>query len=330
MSDKTEREALEIVNVTKLYGYGLLGLSKFRALDRVTFTVRLNPPRIFVLAGETGSGKSTLLRIILGMERPDEGNVLYKGYDVHRLPRKLRQWYRREVQAVFQDPYETFNPLRRVDSYLYDTARNFLGINDKRKLDEVVEKTLRFAGLSLEKVRGKYPHEFSGGELQRISIVRALIANPKLLLADEPVSMLDASLRINVLNLLKDIESKLGITIIYVTHDLATAYYVGDEIGVLYRGTLVEYGSIEKVYTEPLHPYTKLLLDSLLEPDPDIKKRVRPIKLSAMEIKEFLIAGCRFANRCPYAEERCWRELPPQVRIGDRYVRCWRYVEEKK
>ena len=218
MSDKTEREALEIVNVTKLYGYGLLGLSKFRALDRVTFTVRLNPPRIFVLAGETGSGKSTLLRIILGMERPDEGNVLYKGYDVHRLPRKLRQWYRREVQAVFQDPYETFNPLRRVDSYLYDTARNFLGINDKRKLDEVVEKTLRFAGLSLEKVRGKYPHEFSGGELQRISIVRALIANPKLLLADEPVSMLDASLRINVLNLLKDIESKLGITIISVSY----------------------------------------------------------------------------------------------------------------
>ena len=327
-AEKPRDETLRVEEVTKLYGYGLLGLRKFRALDSVSFTMRLEPPRIFVLAGETGSGKSTLLRIILGMEKPDMGRVLYRGVDIHRMPRHLQKWFRREVQAIFQDPYETFNPLRRVDSYLFDTARRLLGIRDRRRAEEEVEKALEFAGLTLDKVRGKYPHEFSGGELQRISIVRALIARPRLLLADEPVSMLDASLRVNVLNMLKEIETKLGISVIYVTHDLATAYYVGDEIGVLYRGTLVEYGPIEKVFSDPLHPYTKLLLDSLLEPDPGVRERVRPVKLSAMELREYLIEGCRFANRCPYAEEGCWKRLPPMVEVDGRFVRCWRYAKE--
>jgi len=320
------KNSLEIINVTKTYGYGLLGLKRFKALDSITLTIDLEQPKIFVLAGETGSGKTTLLKLILRMEKPTSGKIYYKGQDLVDLPRRMVKWFKKEIQAIFQNPYETFNPLRKIDDYLYDTARNILGLRDRTKIEEVVENMLNFVGLSLDRVKGKYPHEFSGGELQRISIARALIPNPSLLLADEPVSMLDASLRANILNLFKEIKDRFRSSIIYVTHDLATAYYIGDEIGILYRGTLVEWGSIEKIFNEPLHPYTKLLLESILEPDPSIKTRIPKIKLSSMEIKEFLVPGCRFANRCPYAQEKCWKELPPPIMINGRYVRCWCYA----
>ncbi len=321
-----EENSLKIVNVTKTYGYGLLGLRRFKALDNITFTIDLNEPRIFVLAGETGSGKTTLLKLILRMEKPTSGEIYYKGQNLVNLPRRMMKWYRKEIQAIVQNPYEAFSPLRKVDSYLYDTARNILGLRNKAKIEEVIENTLNFVGLSLDRIKGKYPYEFSGGELQRMAIARALIPSPNLLLADEPVSMLDASLRVNILNLLKETRDRLRSSIVYVTHDLATAYYIGNEIGILYRGTLVELGSVEKIFNEPLHPYTKLLFESLLEPDPSIRTRIPKIRLSAMEIKEFLIPGCRFSNRCPYVQERCWRELPPQIAISGRYLRCWYYI----
>lgn len=312
--------------MTKQFGYGLLGLRKFSALSSVSFELASEPSKIFVIVGETGSGKSTLLRIILRMLPPDTGSVLYRGRDIFKLGREGVRWYRREVQAVFQDPYETFNPIRRVDTYLYDTAKFLLGVDSREEALPLIEEALRFVGLDLERVRGKSIKEFSGGELQRFSIARAILSKPRLLLADEPVSMLDASLRVSVLNTFREIRDKLSSSIIYVTHDLATAYYIGDEIAVLYRGVMVERGAMDAVYSEPLHPYTQMLLNSIIEPDIEIRKRIKPVKLSSIEISEYLAPGCKFANRCPYVMQQCRNRAPPLVSIDSgRTVLCWLY-----
>ncbi|MEM4788104.1 MAG: ABC transporter ATP-binding protein [Ignisphaera sp.] len=322
-----ENELLVVDRVSKYYGYGLLGLKKFKAVDSVSLTLDLAMPSIFVLAGETGSGKTTLLRMILTMVKPDEGNILYRGYDIHKLRGNLVKWYRREVQPVFQDPYEAFNPLRRVDSYLYDIVIKFGIIRDRILIDEEVDKMLNYVGLSLDRVKGKYPYEFSGGELQRISIARALLARPRLLLADEPVSMIDVSLRVGILNLLRKVKEDFKTSIIYVTHDLSTAYYVGDRIGIMFRGVMVELGAIEKVYNEPLHPYTKQLLNSLLEPDPEIETRITPPKLTSLELKEFLTIGCKYSFRCPYKKSICVSQSPPTISVDfNRLVKCWLYA----
>uniref|UniRef100_A0A7C5UUU2 ABC transporter ATP-binding protein n=1 Tax=Ignisphaera aggregans TaxID=334771 RepID=A0A7C5UUU2_9CREN len=317
-------DVLKIENLSKYYGYGLLGLKRFKALDNISFEVSIKPPSIFAVVGETGSGKTTLLRIILKLVKPDEGRILYRGIDIFKSHRGFISWYRKEVQPIFQDPYESFNPLRRVDSYLFDVAKRVTKV-DKNGIEDYVDSVLRYVGLSLDKVQGKYPHEFSGGELQRIAIARAIAAKPTLILADEPVSMLDASLRVNILNLFKKIKDELGTSIIYVTHDLATAYYIADQIAVLYRGSLVELGSIDKVYENPRHPYTQLLLTSILEPDPKISEKIKPPKLSTIELKEFLAQGCKFAYRCPYVLKRCFEEEPPNVNISEAIVKCWLY-----
>jgi len=315
---------LYVDNVTKLFGYGLLGLRKFKALNSIKLTMPLTP-EILVIVGETGSGKSTLLKLILRMLTPDSGTIYYKNRDIFKLKSKEIKWYRKEVQAVFQDPYETFNPLRPLIEYLHDTAKYLLGINDRSERETLIDETLSFVGLSLDKVIGKRYNEFSGGELQRISIARALLSRPRLLLADEPISMLDASLRVDILNILKEIVDKMATSVIYVTHDILTAYYVGNEIAVIYRGDLVEHGPTEKIYSEPLHPYTKVLLSSVLEPSLETRKKVTPLKKSTVEIKEFLLQGCKFATRCPYASKKCLEESPPPIEINGRTVRCWLY-----
>lgn len=315
---------LYVDSVSKTFGYGLLGLRKFKALNNISISMPLTP-EILVIVGETGSGKSTLLKMILRMVIPDDGAIYYKGKDIAKLKPSEVKWYRKEVQAVFQDPYETFNLLRPVVSYLHDTVKYLLGINSRSERETLIDETLKFVGLSLDKVNRKKPNEFSGGELQRISIARALLSKPKLLLADEPISMLDASLRVDVLNILKKIKEEMSTSIIYVTHDILTAYYVGDEIVVLYRGEIVEHGPIDKVYTEPLHPYTQLLLSSVLEPKLEIREKVKPLKKTAMEIKEFLLPGCKFVMRCPYASKRCYEVLPPSIKINSRTVKCWLY-----
>jgi len=282
-------------------------------------------PEILVIVGETGSGKSTLLKLILRMLTPNSGTIYYKGRDIFKLKSEEIKWYRKEVQAVFQDPYETFNPLRRVVDYLHDTIKYLLGVNSRSERETLIDEVLRFVGLSLDKVVGKRYNEFSGGELQRISIARALLSRPRLLLADEPVSMLDASLRVDILNILKETVNKMKTSVVYVTHDILTAYYVGDEIAVMLRGDLVEHGHIEKVYLEPLHPYTKALLSSVLEPNLNIREKVKPLKKTAVEIKEFLLRGCKFAARCPYASKKCFEEPPPPVEVNGRMVKCWLY-----
>lgn len=286
-------------------------------------------PVITSIVGESGSGKTTLARMILRLVEPTSGRIYIVDKDIFSLKGKQAiSDFKKNVQPIFQNPFETFNPLKPVVQYLYNTAFNVGGAKTRKEAEEIIDKALDSVNLSLNSVRDKYPSQFSGGELQRISIARALISRPKLIVADEPVSMLDASLKINILNLFNEFKNVYGISFIYITHDLATAYYVSDYTGIMYRGSIVEFGPSEFIFDKPLHPYTKLLLSST----PQIKEKwISEIRLSSMEIEEFSLGGCKFALRCEEKENICDKEKPPKVSFNDgRIVNCFKYVEHRK
>lgn len=314
-------------NLTKVFVKGQ-GFSKstLTAVNKANFFLDADKPEIFTLAGESGSGKSTLAKLILGFEKPTSGEITYKGASISAIKGKTETMeFMKEVQPVFQNPFETFNPLKKVESYLYQTEKNFGMFNKNKKSHEIIKESLNLVGLSLEEIKDKYPSEMSGGQLQRISIARALITSPSLLITDEPVSMIDASLRMSIVNLFKELKDKQGVSVIYITHDLATAYYVSDRIAIMLRGQIVELGPVEKVLDNPLHPYTKLLKESVPVPDPEDKWNV-DITLSDMETSEFLLEGCKFAGRCPEVKEICQTIEPEIVEVDKRNIKCHLYV----
>lgn len=304
---------------------GIFTGTKLIAVNAASFEMSAAKPEIFTLAGESGSGKTTLARMILHDLEPTSGQILYDGEDVTTIKnRKTRMTFMQHVQPIFQNPFEAFNPLKRVDRYLFATALNFGIAKHRKDATPVVDDALKSVGLSLEEVRGRYPHELSGGQLQRVSVARALISKPKLLIADEPVSMVDASLRMSIVNLFKDLKDQYGVSVLYITHDLATAYYISDRIAIMLRGNMVEMGPVEKVLTQPLHPYTKILKESIPEPTPKERWTDR-IAFAAMEIKEFARVGCKFAGRCPSVMEKCRQTDPPDVTVDGRTVKCFLY-----
>ena len=300
-----------------------LAVRRFLAVDGATLSLPSNPHEILALAGESGSGKTTLARMILGVMGPTSGRIFFKGRDVTLLGgRDRRSWFRREVQPVFQDPYATFNPLRTVDSYLRATARNF-GVAARSEREARIEDALQAVGMGLRDVSGRYPNELSGGQLQRVSIARALITHPSLLVADEPVSMLDASLRMSIVNLFRSLKERQSV--VYITHDLATAYYAADRVAIMLRGWIVEQGPVEKVLGEPKHPYTQVLKSSVLEPDPAGRSDDR-VAVSASETEDFLLGGCRFAGRCPRVMDVCRTTVPRDITVDGRVVKCHLYA----
>ena len=260
---------LEVDNVVRTYGGGgLLRRRRVRAVDGVSFRLEADRPEIFTIVGESGSGKTTLARMILNMISPSAGAIRFRGADLAGMRgARARLAFMRQVQPVFQNPFEAFNPLKRLDRYLMATAQRMADVSGEAEILAAVERALRSVGLSLAEVRGRFPHELSGGQLQRVAIARALIPQPALLVADEPVSMIDASLRASIVNLLRDLRQRLGVSILYITHDLATAYYVSDRILVMRHGQAVENGAARAVLDDPQHPYTQLLIRSVLQPD---------------------------------------------------------------
>jgi len=315
-------KVLEVEGLTKVFTLGsVISRVRITATDHVSFYIR--PAEIFALAGESGCGKTTTARMILGFEEPTSGIIRHNG---QVAARHEKVWFTRGIQAVFQDPFGTFNPLRTVDRYFFATVQNYGLAKSRRDAIDLIDQKLRAVGLSYAEFAGKYPSEFSGGQLQRVSIARALMTNPSLLIADEPVSMVDASLRMSIVNLFKELKEQFGVSVLYITHDLATAYYVCDRIAIMFRGHIVEMGPVEQVLTEPKHPYTRLLRESIPEADPD-KRWASAIRLSDLEREEYLGQGCRFAGRCPEVADLCRRQLPADVVFDGVLVKCHRYGE---
>ena len=313
---------IELREITKVFHMGsLLSKVKITAVDQVSLHVE--SAEIFGLAGESGCGKTTIARMILGFQEPTAGQVIHASApggasgeaDSRLAPR---------AQGIFQNPFEAFNPLRRVERYFFETDRNF-GLSEGRaETMERIERALNAVGLHYDDIAHRYPGEFSGGQLQRISIARALLTQPALLVADEPVSMVDASLRMSIVNLFEKIRDEFGISVIYITHDLATAYYVCSRIAVMFRGNVVEMGEVEKVLVDPKHPYTALLRESIPEPDPE-RRWTEKMELAESEREEYLRIGCKFAGRCPHVMERCKSEVPREIEVDGVRVKCFLY-----
>jgi peptide/nickel transport system ATP-binding protein len=282
----------------------------------------LRPGRITALVGESGSGKSTVARLLARLYEPSAGEVLFEGSDVSRV-RKRRDvlHYRSQVQMIFQDPFGSLNPVKTVRHHVERPLR-IHRVVPSGQVEERVHELLRTVGLvPPEDIAAKYPHELSGGQRQRVSIARALAVEPKVVLADEPISMLDVSIRIGILNLMMKLKEERGIAFLYVTHDLASARYVADDILVMYAGQIVEHGPIEEVLSAPLHPYTRLLLESA--PDPGAK--VHEIELRKGDASAAVDPGegCRFRARCPLAIDLCSQATPELVEARPEHAaRC--------
>jgi peptide/nickel transport system ATP-binding protein len=325
MEHDRDENLLSIEGLTKVFHIRRgLATTRFVAVDQVSLALRAARPEILAVAGESGSGKSTLARMILGLIAPSSGHLFFKGRDVSRLSaRERRRWFMKEVQPIFQDPFAAFSPLKKIESYLYETAFNF-GTATRANADAQVDRALSAVGLALREIKGRYPNELSGGQMQRTAIARALVTNPSLLVADEPVSMLDASLRMSIVNTFRDLKEQQGVSVIYITHDLATAYYAADRIAVMLRGWIVELGSVEQVLGNPLHPYTQILKNSVPEPDPRMKWTDK-IALARPETEEYLQIGCKFAGRCPRVMDICKRVVPQDLIADGRMVKCHLY-----
>ncbi len=246
--------------VGKTFGGGLLSRRRVRAVDGVSLEMPGGEPRILAVIGQSGSGKSTLARMLLRLVDPSAGDILLDGRPVNEWPVDA---FRRAVQPVFQNPFEAFSLHQPVEFYLHRTAINLAGARDLPAARALAADALVAVGLSPDRVAGKYIQQFSGGELQRLSIARALIPRPRLIVADEPVSMVDASLRTNIVNLFLALKRERQVSFLYITHDLSTAYYVADQVAIMHEGRIVESGAPETVLRDPAHEYTRALLDAV-------------------------------------------------------------------
>ena len=261
---------LELDHVTKLYPVGgLFSRQTIKAVNDVSFSLATDKPEIFAVVGESGSGKSTIAKMILGNEIPNSGRLVFDGTDIGTIrTRAQREAFMTKVQPVFQNPFEAFNPLTHVDAYLFATARRFAGADTQAQKEKLSDEALQRVGLSMAEIKGRFSHELSGGQLQRVAVARALIPSPKLIVADEPVSMVDASLRMSIVNLFRQLRDELRVSIIYITHDLATAYYISDRVIIMQKGVVIESGDARAVLDNPTHPYSIALKNAVLPPDP--------------------------------------------------------------
>ena len=319
----TAAAPLEVRSLSKRFAIGnTIRRSHVHAVDDVSFELR--PGAITALVGESGSGKSTVARLLARLYDPTGGSVLFEGNDVAGVRRRrdvLR--YRSKVQIIFQDPFDSLNPVKTVRHHIERPLR-IHRIVPVDAVEDRVRELLRTVGLvPADEIAAKYPHELSGGQRQRVAIARALAVEPKVVLADEPISMLDVSIRIGILNLMLRLKEEHDIAFLFVTHDLASARYVADDILVMYAGQIVERGPVEQVLEAPLHPYTRLLLAAV--PDPAKKLQAQRIEArrgrasAAVDPAE----GCRFVTRCPLAIDVCSRLTPTLVEaLPEQSARC--------
>jgi peptide/nickel transport system ATP-binding protein len=323
-------EIVEIQNACKFFPikmslreiFGLTKQHYLKAVDDVSFKIGLG--KVFVLAGESGSGKTTIARLILRAIDVDSGSILFEGEDITRYRGRELRKFRINVQMVHQDPYASLNPRMKI----MDIVMEPLTIHDKQSSkEERKQKALR----ALEDVRlqpaadiaQKFPYMLSGGQRQRVALARALVLKPKLIVADEPVSMLDVSVRAEMLELMNSLRDKFRISYLYITHDLSTSRYIGDTIAIMYAGKIVELGPINQVLSNPLHPYTQALIDSISEPDANNLKMMKRINIKQGQVRADI--GCRFYHRCPYSMEICKNDPRLIEQEVQHYVSCFLY-----
>ena len=318
---------IEVNNLKKYFPVrrsSIIGKNKYlKAVDGVSFYIKEG--ETFGLVGESGCGKSTTGRSIIRLFDVTEGEILYKGKDIAKLNERELKPYRRKIQVIFQDPYASLNPSLTVEDLISEPL-NVYNIGDKKERKEKVLKLLEKVGLGKEHIY-RYPHEFSGGQRQRIGIARALSIDPEFVLCDEPISALDVSIQAQVVNMLEDLQKEMGLTYLFIAHDLSMVRHLSHRIGVMYLGKLIETGSSDEIYEHPAHPYTQALLSSVLEPDPKMAMK-KPIKALEGDVPSPLNPpqGCKFVTRCKYAMKKCHELEPVLQEIGPGHtVACHLY-----
>jgi len=327
-ASNTSTPLLEIKQATKIYG-GAFGRGRqVVALQDFDLTIGAKPATITTIAGESGSGKTTLASVVLGFVQLTSGQIIYKGVNIDAMSAQQKQDYRREVQAVFQDPYEVYNPFYRV-RHIFDLAISRFKLAQNNKDGRaMIEDALNVVGMRGEEVLEKFPHQLSGGQRQRMMVARAYMLRPKLIVADEPVSMVDASLRAMILDIMMRLRDEHGISFLYITHDLSTAYQIGNDIHVLFQGIVAEKGDTPKVIENPRHPYVQQLIGSIPVPDPDIRWDT-DLKLPTEEqMRSSATSGCRFYPRCAFRMDHCLTAQPPLYQIEPKHqAACYLYDE---
>jgi peptide/nickel transport system ATP-binding protein len=327
MSTNNETPLIEARNTTKIFGGGMFDKTRTLAVDNISMVIDAKTPSITAVVGESGSGKTTLARLLLGRIAPTEGEVLYKGQDLEKLSRSEKKTFLRDVQVIFQDPDGVYNPFYKVDHVLTTPIKKFRLASSKEERNALIEDTLRRVGLRPDETLGRHPHQLSGGQRQRIMVARTLLLEPSLILADEPVSMIDASLRATVLQSLRRLNEDLGISLLYITHDLATAYQISENIMVMYLGSVTEVGDVEHVIQRPLHPYTQLLVSSIPQASAERRWGTEELVAAAGQQQEEIV-GCKFANRCPKVMPKCTESAPPLYQTDPhRAAACFLYED---
>lgn len=289
--------------------------SVLTAVDNVSFTLKAG--EILGLVGESGCGKSTLGRAILQLIKPDSGSIIYNGQDLTKLNKKLLREKRKEIQIIFQDPLASLNPRMTVGQIIAEPLKNFYPNFSKKQLIEKVFAVMQEVGLLAEHIN-RYPHEFSGGQCQRIGIARALILNPKVIICDEPVSALDVSIQAQIINLLKSLQKKHGLSLIFIAHNLNVVRNISDRIMVMYLGKIVELTDAQNLIANPKHPYTQALLSAIPIPDPMQERGKKTVVLTGeLPSPMALPSGCRFRTRCKFANPDCMNYEPRLKTIND-------------